>query len=183
MKNQTLTLGSLAIAALLAAGCNKNQTTEEYPTTGTNSSAVARGMENAKEATTNAWEKTKEVTTNMMADVKEGTTNAWADIKDSVQSAADYSYDKKNEFVANASADVDTLDQKMNELSNHVANSSESVKTDAQAKLQELDAKRAELGAKLDDVKNATETNWDEVKTGFENSYHDLKNSLKQAWQ
>ncbi len=48
-------------------------------------------------------------------------------------------------------------------------------KADLQTKLEELRAKRAALGQKLDDVKNATEANWDEAKTAFHNAYEEVR--------
>ncbi len=71
----------------------------------------------------------------------------------------------------------------MKELSDKVANASDSVKTNEQAKLEQLNAQRADLGKKLDDVKNSTEAGWNDAKAGFKNSYDQVKNSLKEAWQ
>jgi hypothetical protein len=183
MKNKLLILAALAVA-ISVMGCKQSNPTDENPgTTDTNSLSVTQQLENAKEAATNAWQKTKEATTNAWASMKEGTTNAWTDTKESLQSAADYTYDKKDAFVAAASADLDALDQKMKELSDKAANASDSVKNEAQTKLQDLRDKRTVLGKKLDDVKNASQADWNELKTGFQTSYDDTKNSLKQAWQ
>jgi hypothetical protein len=179
MKNKPLILGTLAVAMLVMAGCKKTEMSDENTATGDTNSV----SENAKEMATNAWQKTKEVTTNVVASVKEETTNAWANIKESLQSIAGYPYDKKDAFVTSASSDVDAVDQKISELSDKVAKASDSVKASAQAKLQDLNAKRAVLGQKLDDVKNSTEANWNDVKIGFKNSYDDVKDSLKQTWQ
>lgn len=177
MKNKPLILGALTVAILVSAGCQKTETSDAT-TPGDNNSM----SEQVKDVATNAWQKTKEVTTNVLANVKEGTTNAWANLKESLQSAMGYSYDKKDEFVAGASADVAALDQKIKELSDKAAGASDSVKASAQAELQDLNAKRAALGKKLDDVKNATEANWNDAKAGFKSSYDDAKASLKQAW-
>ncbi len=179
MKNQPLILGTFAVALLVSVGCKKAEMSDEYTAAGDTNSLA----ENAKELATNAWQKTKEVTTNVVANVKEGTTNAWANLKESLQSATDYTYDKKDAFVASASADVDTMDQKIKELSDKAANASDSAKASVQATLQDLKAKRVVLGQKLDDVKNSTEANWNDVKAGFKSSYDDVKDSLKQAWQ
>ena len=168
MKNKPLILGTIAVAMLVSAGCKKNDMSDGYPTTSDTNSV----SENAKEMATNAWQKTIEVT-----------TNAWANIKESLQSATDYTYNKKDAFVAGASADVDAVDQNIKELSDKAAIAGDSVKASAQAKLQDLNAKRAVLGQKLDDVKNSTEANWNDVKAGFKSSYDDMKDSLKQAWQ
>ena len=110
MKKKSLILGTLATALVVSAGCNKSQSSDEYPAGGGTNSSMS---DSVKQAATNAWEKTKEVTTNVMAEVKEGTTNAWADFKEYLQSATDYTYDKKDEFVAGASADADALNQKL----------------------------------------------------------------------
>jgi hypothetical protein len=183
MKNKSLILGTLVIAAAVIGCKQSNPTDESSGLSDTNSMSVTQQLQNVKEAATNAWQETKEATTNGWENVKEGTTNAWNDLKDSAQSTADYTYDKKDEFVAKASADLSLLDQKIKELSDKVATASDSVKNEAQAKLQDLQGKRATLDKKLDDVKNATQADWDELKTGFQTSYDDTKNSLKQTWQ
>jgi chromosome segregation ATPase len=173
MRKQPLMLGTLAVAMLVTSGCTKSGTSDESSATGeTNSMSVTQELQNAKEVATNAWQETKEAT-----------TNAWADIKESLQSITGYSYDQKDAFVTHASTDVDALDEKMKELSDKVANASDSVKTNEQAKLEELNAQRADLGKKLDDVKNSTEAGWNDAKAGFKNSYNQVKNSLKEAWQ
>jgi hypothetical protein len=183
MRRKPLILTALTVATL-ATGCKQSNMADENPSVSdTNSLSVTQQMENAKDFTTNAWQKTEDATTNAWASVKEGATNTWADIKDSMQSATDYTYDKKDAFVANASTNLDALDQKIKELSDKAAMASDSVKSNAQIKLQGLQDQRAELGKKLDEVKNASETNWNEVKVGFEDSYDDVKASLKQAWQ
>jgi chromosome segregation ATPase len=184
MKNKPLMLGALAAAMLVTSGCTKTGTSDESAATGeTNSMSVTQQVQNSQETTSNAWQETKDVTTNAMANVKEAITNAWVEIKESLQSITGYPYDQKDAFVASASADVDALDQKTKELSDKVANASDSVKTNEQAKLEELNAQRADLGQKLDTVKNATEAGWNDAKAGFKNSYDQVKNSLKEAWQ
>jgi hypothetical protein len=183
MKTKPLILAALAIATL-ATGCKQsNPAVENPPASDTNSLSVTQQLQNAKEVATNAWQNVKDTTTNAWSNLKEGTTNAWADIKDSLETTKDYTYDKKDAFVASASADLDALDQKIKELSDKAATASDSVKADAQTKLQELRDKRVVLNQKLDAVKNATEADWNDAKTAFQNSYDDVKNSLKQACQ
>jgi hypothetical protein len=183
MKNKPLTLAALVIAASVSGCKQSNPAAENSTASDTNSLSVTQQLQNAKEVATNAWQETKDATSNAWSNVKEGTSNAWADIKDSAQTTKDYTYDKKDAFVASASADLDALDQKIKELSDKAATASDSVKADAQTKLQDLRDKRAVLDKKLDDVKNATEADWNDTKIAFQNSYDDVKNSLKQAWQ
>jgi hypothetical protein len=172
MKSKPLIFAALAVA-ILTTGCKQSNSANENPTVNdTNSLSVTQRLQNAKEDASNAW-----------ANTKEATTNAWADLKDSMETTKNYTYDKKDAFVASASADLDALDQKIKELSDKAATASDSVKVDAQTKLQDLHDKRADLDKKLDAVKNATESDWNDAKTAFQNSYDDVKNSLKQTWQ
>jgi hypothetical protein len=170
-------LAALAVVALLQINC-----TELVQAQGTNDTRSSF-HQRAEEVVTNAWEKTKETTTNAWADVKRGTTNAWSDFKESIQPASNYTYDKKNAFVSKARSDLDALDEKIKELSDKAATASESVKTNAQPKIQELRDKRAALDTNLVEVRASVETNWNEVKVGFKKSYDGTKASVKEAWQ
>ena len=182
VQTKLLILTSLPVA-LLVAGCNKPSNPDsDYSSTNDNSLSVTQQLQNAKEMATNAWQKTKEVTTNAWEKTKTATVAAWTDIKESLGSAGDYTYDKKDEFVSKANTDMAALDQKIKDWSDQAANGTEAMKTNAQARLKILDAKRAELGQKLEAVKNSTETNWNEAKISFKNSYEDVKNSLKNMW-
>ena len=173
MKSRSLIFAALLVAAL-TAGCKKTNPADETPPPGDNNSTstITQQLQNAKEMATNAWLKTKETTTNVLESVKE-----------SVQSAADYTFDKKDAFTAKASSDLDALDQNIKELGDKAATGADSIKADAQAKLQDLRDKRGVLQQKLDDVKNAPATNWNEAKASFQQSYDDMKTSVKAAWQ
>jgi hypothetical protein len=192
MQHKTLIITILSVAAL-AAGCKPASQTDEN-TSANNSQSPSSVSQTVKTDATNAWQKTKEATTDAWANVKEGTsnawvntkevtTNAWSNFKEALQPAADYTYDKKDEFVTAAKADLKTMDEKIKALSDKVAQTSGSIKTDAQAKLQALQGERADLGKRLDSVENASQAGWDDAKAAFEKSYHATKNSLKQAWQ
>jgi hypothetical protein len=171
MKKQHLLALVLGVAGL-AVGCNKSANSDDNSSATNSSMSVTQEVQNIKEGGSNAWEATKE-----------GASNAWASVKLSLQSSANYTYDKKDAFVTDAQADLAVMDQKIKDLSDKVAASSDSVKADAQAKLQDLQTQRTALDKKLDDVKNSSETDWDSTKTAFINSYNDTKSSLKQAWQ
>jgi hypothetical protein len=175
MKNKPLIFAALCIATLPIVGCNKSNPNDgTAPDADTNSVAMSttQQLQNVTEMATNAWLKTKEAA-----------TNAYETTKESVQSAVDYTYDQKDAFTAKASADLDALDQKIKELGDKVATGTDSVKADAQVKLQDLRDKRAVLQQKMDDVKNSTAANWNDVKAGFQQSYDDTKSAVKAAWQ
>ena len=172
MKTTRLFIPVLALAAL-AAGCNQsNPTTEGSTADGTNVSSVNQKLEKATEIATNAWQQTKEAASNVLARAK-----------DSVQTAADYAFDKKEAFVAQAGTELDSLDQKIKELSDKAATASDSVKADAQAKIQSLSDQRAALNQKLAALQNATAANWNEAKADFKKAYDEAKSSCQQAWE
>jgi len=166
---------ALAVLATLAAGCKQSTSATKAdaadsnpPGTNTTSSVLS----GAQQGITNAWTKTKEAT-----------AQGWEDVKDSIGATGDYTYDRKNEFVTQAQADLKTLDLKIQALTTRAAAASDPVKTDAQARLQNLHDERTALDKKLDDVKSATPDNWNDVKTAFVNSYSEAKNTLKQTGQ
>jgi hypothetical protein len=186
MRKKSLLWAALSIAALTTNCQLSAQSIQSGATAdGTNapSPSVKQQWQKVKSDITNTWQEVKQTTTQALAAVKTSTTQAWASVKNSMQSATDYTYDKKNEFVASAQTDLNALDQKIKNFSDKAANTTGSTKADAQAKLQNLREKRAVLNKKLDDVKKATAAGWDDAKTAFKNSYDDTKNSLNEAWQ
>jgi hypothetical protein len=183
MNNKQFFLAALAFTTLMAGCKQSNQPSNSSDTTDGNSTSVTQQLENAREVATNAWQETKNATTNVVESIKEGSIAAWTDIEDSMQSTNDYPFDKKDAFVAVAGADLGALDLKMTELSDKAAAAADSIKSEAQAKLLALHEKRMALDKKLDDVKNATEADWNATKVGFMTSYDATKTSLKQTWQ
>lgn len=165
----------LALGAVtLATGCNQSNPGGNPPAaSGTNSSL----------SLTNVWQQTKTTATNAWSNTKETASAAWVDIKESLGPAQDYTYDKKDEFVAKATADLDALDQKIKELSGRAARVADSAKDDAQVKLQDVRNKRDALDQKLNNVKAATEADWNDAKTAFKDAYDEVQNSIKQTWQ
>lgn len=182
MKKKMLLLLLLANAAL-TANCQSSASSNETGATNAASPSVKQQWQSVKSDFTNTWQDVKQTSTQAWAAVKTSSTQAWTSAKNSMQSAMGYTYDKKDEFVASAQSDLAALDQKIKKFSDKAATTTGSTKADAQAQLQKLRSKRAVLDRKLDDVKNASEADWNGAKTAFKNSYDDTKNSLKQAWQ
>jgi hypothetical protein len=94
-----------------------------------------------------------------------------------------YTYDKKEVFDDDASSDLMEMDKNIKELSEKAATASDAVKVDAQSKIQKLSAERAALGKKLDALKSANESNWNDLKSDFQKSEYEMKTSLKETWQ
>jgi len=164
MKNQIIILLAVTLAGF-ATGCKPSNSGEENPSA--TNSTMQTAQDYAQAALTN--------TVN-------ATTQAWADVKASFQSAMGYSYDHKDQFIAATKADLQVLDEKIQNLSDRIANASDATKASLQSEMQDLRAKRAVLDQKMANVKNATEADWDDAKAGFQNAYDDVKTSLKNAW-
>ena len=136
--------------------------------------AIARGQTNANiSASASA----------SFQNVKSNAAQTWQDIKETLGSTKDYSFAKKDEFVAKAKTDLSALDAKIKELSKKASGTSGETKTDAQDKLKKLKEDRAALGKKLKAAKDATADDWEKAKSGFADGYDQVKTSVKDAWQ
>jgi ABC-type uncharacterized transport system auxiliary subunit len=100
----------------------------------------------------------------------------------SLAAAVDYSYERKDEFVAKARADLAALDTRIKDLSDKATNADETAKASIQTKLQNLRDQRAVLQQKFASVKDATAADWEGVKTNFQSTWEDVKDSFRDAW-
>jgi hypothetical protein len=94
-----------------------------------------------------------------------------------------YTYDKREVFIDDASADLTELGQRINELSDQTTAASASVKVAAQPKIEDLRKQRVALGKKLDALKASKEANWDELKADYQKTESQMKASLQESWQ
>jgi ElaB/YqjD/DUF883 family membrane-anchored ribosome-binding protein len=138
MKNKTV-IFSLLSAAILAVGCNQDQSTPQQ-----------------------------------LDKVKSETKEAAMDMKD-------FSYAQKAEFVKQMDHQLAALNADLDKLSDKVEKSSDAVKMEARPKVQALREQAGRLNKQLDDARNATESTWDSVKTGFKNGYDALADGFQQA--
>ena len=76
---------------------------------------------------------------------------------------------------------LSALDRDLDQLSVKIEKSSDSAKAEAKPKLQALRDQTGKLSQRLDDLKNATESNWDSAKDGFKKAYEASKDGFQQA--
>jgi hypothetical protein len=163
----------VTVLAGFAAGCNKsNPTIEGSPDGSTNPSSVQQKCEDARKIATHIWQQGKV-----------SATNVFARANNLAETAVDYSFDQRSECVAQAVGDLDSLDQKIRELSDKAAAASDFVKIDARTKLVRLSDQRAALNQKLAALQNATVGNWDKAKTEFKTADDEAKASWLQIWR
>jgi hypothetical protein len=106
-------------------------------------------------------------------------------VKQSFQSNAEfnYTYDKREVFIADASADLKELDQKINELSGNAMSASAEVKAVAESKIDNLRKQRVALGKKLNELGSANASNWNKLKADYQKLDFQMKVSLRDSWQ
>src|SRR6266487_481089 len=103
--------------------------------------------------------------------------------KAAAEEIKNYTYAQKNEFVAKMQTQLARINRNLDELSVKVEKSSAEAKAEWQPKLQELHHQAEKLKQQLDAARNATESSWDEVKSGSKKAYHELKDGFQRARQ
>jgi DNA anti-recombination protein RmuC len=106
-----------------------------------------------------------------------------AETKQAAQDMKNYTFAQKAEFVAAMQIQLDALNQDLDQLSAKIDSSSDAVKAEAKPKLQTLRDQSAQLSKQLDEARNATDSTWDSVKTGFSKAYESTKDGFQQARQ
>jgi cytochrome c556 len=103
--------------------------------------------------------------------------------KETAQDMKDYAYAQKTEFVAKMQGQLDEINRDLDQLAAKIEKASDTAKAEAKPKLQALRDQAAKLKTQLDKAKDATESTWEDVKTGFKKGYSDLKDGFNQARQ
>ena len=103
--------------------------------------------------------------------------------KQAAQDMKDFTFAQKAEFVKQMQGQLNALNKDLDQLAAKIDKSSDAVKAEAKPKLQALRDQAAQLNKQLDEARNATESTWDSVKTGFSKAYDATKDGFNQARQ
>ncbi len=106
-----------------------------------------------------------------------------AETKQVARDLDDETYGKRAEFTARTKIQLDSLNLELSQLEARIEKASGTAKADSTAKIKALREKTSELGQKLDDIKNATESNWETVKSGTKKGLVELQDQFNQARQ
>jgi hypothetical protein len=93
----------------------------------------------------------------------------------------DYTVEKKNDAVAHAKKLGRDIDAKIKQLEADASKSAGETKAASQEMMKELKAKRAKMGAKIDDLSKATKASWEDTKQGFADAYRDVAMAYDKA--
>jgi cytochrome c556 len=103
--------------------------------------------------------------------------------KEAAQDMKDYAYTQKSEFVDKMQSQLAEINRDLEQLSAKIEKSSDAAKAEAKPKVQALRDQAAKLNKQLDRARSATESTWDDVKTGFKKGYSEFKEGFQQARQ
>jgi SWI/SNF-related matrix-associated actin-dependent regulator 1 of chromatin subfamily A len=95
--------------------------------------------------------------------------------------AARFAAATKDEFVAEARAAVQEGERELAWARDRLAAAGEATRAEAQALVNDLDAKQRKAAAELRRVENASEGAWAEMRHGFVAAYHDLADASARA--
>ena len=105
--------------------------------------------------------------------------NTVAGMKQDTRQVSDYTYEKKEEYHRELSAQMRELDGKTDELKAKAGRASDSVKAEFNRNMEGLDRQKVVLREKMEAVKSSTASGWDQVKAGADSAM----NSVKQAYE
>lgn len=108
---------------------------------------------------------------------------AKTETKEAARAVQDYAYAQKAELIDKMNKELAGIQEELDRLSAKVDNSSDMAKADAKTKVDAVRAKVVRVKKQLDQAENATESNWNEVKGGFKESYGELKSSVDKTRQ
>jgi len=103
--------------------------------------------------------------------------------KEAAQDMKDYSYMQKSEFVDKMQSQLAEINRDLEQLSAKIEKSGDAARAEAKPKVQALRDQAARLNKQLDGARSATESTWDDVKTGFKKGYGEFKEGFQQARQ
>jgi len=107
--------------------------------------------------------------------------NTAAGVKEDSRQAADYTYDKKEEYQRKLAAEMKELDVKLDELKAKAGRASDSVKAEFAKDMEALDRQKAVLAEKMEAVKTSSASGWNDVKAGANSAMDSVKQTYEKA--
>ena len=107
--------------------------------------------------------------------------NTVSGVKEDSRQAADYTYEKKEEYQRKLSSEMRELDVKIDELKAKAGRASDSVKAEFARDMEALDRQKAVLAEKMEAVKSSSASKWDDVKAGANSAMDSVKQAYEKA--
>jgi predicted small secreted protein len=107
--------------------------------------------------------------------------NTVAGVKEDSRQAADYTYEKKEEYQRSLAAQRRELDVKIDELKAKAGRASDAVKAEFARDMEVLDRQKAVLAQKMEGVKSSSASAWNDVKAGANSAMDSVKQTYEKA--
>ena len=107
--------------------------------------------------------------------------NTVAGVKEDSRQAADYTYEKKEEYQRSLTAQMQEIDVKIDELKAKAGRASDTVKAEFARDMEALDRQKAVLAEKMEAVKSSSASKWSEVKAGANSAMDSVKQAYERA--
>ena len=107
--------------------------------------------------------------------------NTVAGVKEDSRQAADYTYEKKEEYQRALAAQMRELDVKIDELKAKAGRASDAVKAEFARDMEAVDRQKAVLAQKMEAVKSSSASAWNDVKAGANSAMESIKQTYEKA--
>ena len=107
--------------------------------------------------------------------------NTVSGMKQDTHQAAEYTYEKKEEYQRALSNQMRELDAKIDQLKAKAGRASDSVKAEFARDMEALDRQKAVLAQKMDAVKASSAAGWNDVKAGANSAMDSVKQTYEKA--
>jgi outer membrane murein-binding lipoprotein Lpp len=107
--------------------------------------------------------------------------NTVSGVKEDSRQAADYTYEKKEEYQRKLSSEMQELDVKIDQLKAKAGRASDSVKAEFARDMEALDRQKTVLADKMEAVKSSSASKWDDVKAGANSAMDSVKQTYEKA--
>lgn len=89
--------------------------------------------------------------------------------------------DKREEYTRKLKAKIDECDARLDKLSDKACQADDEAKTRYHLEMDELREERKEIEHKIQELQNAGDSAWDDLKQGIDNSWSTWKKSFSRA--
>ena len=107
--------------------------------------------------------------------------NTVSGLKEDSRQAADYTYEKKEEYQRALAVQMRELDVKIDELKAKAARGSDAVKAEFARDMEALDRQKVVLAQKMEAVKSSSASAWNDVKAGANSAMDSVKQTYEKA--
>ena len=107
--------------------------------------------------------------------------NTVSGMKEDSRQAADYTYEKKEEYQGALASQMRELDAKIDELKAKAGRASDAVKAEFARDMEAVDRQKAVLTQKMAAVKSSSASAWNDVKAGANSAMDSVKQAYEKA--